>query len=170
MYRTLFLVLTVVFLLTALTAWAIHETIPAETGVIPPPGPDAAKLLDYINKTSPYQDWKLWPGKGKLYPGREPHGALLTTYVNELAYRGIRDKKGIPDAGIIVKENYSGDKKLMATTVMYKIDGYNPQGGDYFWAKYAPDGKVLESGKLKGCIDCHGQKKENDYIWTGPVK
>jgi hypothetical protein len=29
---------------------------------------------------------------------------------------------------------------------------------------------VQASGKVKGCIDCHGKMKENDFVWTGKVK
>jgi len=153
----------------ALTAFAIHETGPSETQTVLP-GPDAQKLYEYIMKSEPYQKWDLWPGKGKLYKGREPHGALLTTYVNNTARFSIKDKKGMADDSIIVKENYSPDKKLMALTVMYKIKGYNPDAGDWFWAKYSPDGKVEASGKVKGCIDCHSKNKDNDFIFTGAVK
>ena len=30
------------------------------------------------------------------------------------------------DSSIIVKENYTADKKFVALSVMYKIKGYNP--------------------------------------------
>jgi hypothetical protein len=58
----------------------------------------------------------------------------------------------------------------MFLTVMYKFKGYNPEGGDWFWAKYARDGSVMASGKVEGCIKCHGRRKDNDYIYTGTVK
>lgn len=67
----------------------------------------------------------------------------MTTYVNGRAYRAIEKKSEmLPVGSIVMKENYSPDKKLMAHTVMYKVKGYIPQGGDWFWAKYAPDGKI----------------------------
>lgn len=153
----------------AVAAYAIHETMPAETQVVLP-GPDAGALAKYITKQNPYEDWQLWPGKGKLYEGREPHGALLTTYVNDAALSSIKAKYGMADGSIIVKENYTPDKKLAAVTVMYKISGYNPAGGDYFWAKYAPDWSVQASGRVKGCIECHGTREDNDYIFSGKVK
>lgn len=64
----------------------------------------------------------------------------------------------------------SDSAKFVALSVMYKIKGYNPEGGDWFWVKYSPDGKVEASGKVKGCIDCHSKQKDNDYIFTGKVK
>jgi hypothetical protein len=158
-----------VFSMPLTVVYAIHEIIPSETQV-PEPGPDAEKLNEYIVKYNPYRAWDLWPKKGKLYKGTEPHGALLTTFVNDTALHSIRKKKGMADGSIIVKENYTADKKFVALSVMYKIKGYNPEGGDWFWAKYDPDGKVAASGKVKGCIDCHAKQKENEYIFTGVVK
>ncbi len=137
------------------------------------PGADADKLYSYLTKEKPYTSWKLWPGKGKLYKGTEPHGALLTTYVNDVAMKSIKAKKGLQDGAIIVKENYMPDKKLAAVTVMYKIKGYNPEAGDIFWMKYLPDGKIEASGKsgmVDMCIGCHTKVKGNDYLFTGKVK
>ncbi len=151
------------------SAGAIHETIPSETQVALPAA-DAGKVYEYITKYNPYGQWELWPGKGRLYKGREPHGALLTTFVNRTAYYSIKDRKGMAYDSIIVQENYDADKKFDALTVMYKLKSYNPEGGDWFWAKYTPDGRVLASGKAEACIKCHGEKKENDFIKTGEVK
>lgn len=150
-------------------ATAIHEIIPSET-TVPEPGPDAAKLNEYIIKYDPYRAWSLWPEKGRLYKGTEPHGALLTTFVNDTAMHSIKKKKEMADGSIIVKENYTADKKFVALSVMYKIKDYNSEAGDWFWVKYAPDGKVDASGKVKGCIDCHSKMKDNDFIFTGKVK
>jgi hypothetical protein len=150
-------------------AFAIHEIIPSET-VIPEPGPNAEQLNEYIVKYKPYTSWNFWPGKSKLYKGSQPHGDLLTTFVNQAAWFSIRDKKGMTDGSIIAKEAYSADKKFLGLVVMYKIKGYNPQAGDWFYAKYASDGKVLASGRVDACIKCHEQKKDNDYLFTGSVK
>jgi hypothetical protein len=134
------------------------------------PEADAQQLYDYITKQKTYVKWKLWPGKGKLYKGAEPHGALLTTYVNDTALKSIKAKKGLKDGSIIVKENYMPDKKLAAVTVMYKVKGYNSEAGDLFWLKYLPDGKIEASGKVGMCIGCHSNVKANDYLFTGKVK
>ncbi|TAN39696.1 MAG: hypothetical protein EPN25_10330 [Nitrospirae bacterium] len=153
----------------AITAGAIHEIIPSESQM-PEPGPDAAKLNEYIIKYDPYRAWQLWPDKGRLYKGSQPHGALLTTFMNNAAYFSRQKKQGMADRSIIVKENYTADKKFVALSVMYKIKGYNPAAGDWFWAKYSPDGKVEASGKVKACIDCHTRQADNDFIFTGTVK
>lgn len=135
------------------------------------PQADAAALWAFIHSVSPYWNWAQWPGKSGLYKGREPHGALLQTFVNPKAQRGVYGRTGrVPDEGIIVKENYMPGRRLAAITVMYKVRGYNPSDGDWFWVKYAPDGKVLKAGRPKGCIGCHGAKKDNDYLMTSDIR
>jgi len=132
---------------------------------------DGKALWDYLKKEDYAKNWKMLPGTTAFYAGKEPHGALLTTYVNKIAYDAIMGKQGmLPDGSIIVKENYSPDKKLGALTVMYKVKGYNPQAGDWFWVKYLPDGKVAVEGKVEACINCHTMAKATDYIFGASSK
>lgn len=133
------------------------------------PLPDAGDLRHHITVHMPYKKWVTWPGKGKMYKGKNPHGALLTTYVNDFAQKSIKKMKGMANNSIIVKENYAPDKKLMAVTVMYKVEGYNPDGGDWFWTKYSANFETLKSGKVKDCVNCHGTRKDNDYIFLNKV-
>ncbi len=149
-------------------AFAIHEIIPSETQIVEP-GPDAEDLNEYIVKYNPYRAWNLWPGKGRLYKANEPLG-LVTTFVNNAAYHSIKNKKPMADRSMIVTENYSADKEFLGLFVMYKVKGFNPEAGDWFWVLYAPDGTVETSGKAEECIDCHTKKKGNDYIFTGSDK
>jgi hypothetical protein len=74
------------------------------------PAADGKAVYDYITRTSPYQQWPLWPGKEKFYKGQHPHGALLTTYVSDPAKNTVVSKTGqFPVGSIIVKENYMPD-------------------------------------------------------------
>ncbi len=135
------------------------------------PAADGKAVIDYISNENPYQEWELWPGKGKLYKGQHPHGAFLTTYVSPGAAKALKNKSGkLPDGAMVVKENYTPEKKLAAVTVMYRKAGYDPAAGNYFWLKYAPDGTIQKSGKVKGCINCHKSVKANDWLFTGPIK
>ena len=135
------------------------------------PAAKGKAVYDYITKTNPYQNWTLFPGKGKLYKGAHPHGALLTTYVSPNALEAIHNRSGLlPDDSFIIKENYRPDKTLAAVTVMYRVKGYDADAGDWFWAKYAADGKITKEGKVSGCINCHAAVINNDWIFTGPVK
>lgn len=133
--------------------------------------PKGAILWEQLKKMDYKSKFKMWPGKTSFYQGTEPHGSLLTTYVNIPAFMNIVGKKGmLPEGSMVVKESYSADKKPMSITVMYKVRAYNPDAGDWFWAKYAPDGKVEAEGKVDACIKCHSAKKDNDYIHTGSLK
>ena len=135
------------------------------------PATDGKALIEYITKKSDYTSWPLFPGTSRLYQGAHPHGAFLTTYVSDDALKAMNAKKGtLPSGAIIVKENYSPEKKLAAVTVMYKKAGYNPEAGDWFWIKYALDGQIEKEGKVAGCINCHRAVQGNDWVFTGPVK
>ena len=131
------------------------------------PGADAAALWEYLTKTSPYTGWEYWPGKDGMYKGTHPHGAHLKLYANSLAIEAAKAGKEMPAGAIVVKENYGKDAEtLMAVTPMFKVDGYNPAAGDWFWAKYKADGTVEKSGKVEGCIKCHAKVKDANWIFN----
>jgi len=133
--------------------------------------PTGAAIWDLLKQMDYSKKWRMWPGKTSLYPGKEPHGALLTTYVNIPVFMAIAGKRGmLPNGSMIVTQNYSAERNLTDITVMYKAAAYNPEAGDWFWVKYAPDGKVQAEGKVDTCIKCHAAKKDNDYIMTTPLK
>jgi hypothetical protein len=130
----------------------------------------AKELWDELQEADYRAKWATVPGKGTFYRGQPPHGALLTTYLNKEAAKGMRFKKGLmPEDAIIVKENFKPDKTLAAVTVMYKEPGYDPKHRDWFWVKYKPDGGILAAGKPAGCISCHGSVRSNDYVFTFPI-
>ncbi len=159
--------LLLVCLAIALTACAEEERVAQPSA----PEAEGAAVIQYITEVDPYQGWALWPDKGKLYEGKHPHGAFLTTYVSSGALPAITGKAGvIPDRAFVVKENYTPEKKLAAVTVMYKLKGYNPSGGDWYWLKYGADGTIEKQGMVEGCIGCHTAVKDNDWLFTGPVK
>ena len=141
------------------------------------PAPAGKDLWNYLTKVDYRESFSLWPGRGKLYKGTEPHGMLLTTYVNKTALEAIQEKKGTMPAGaIVVKENYKPDKKLAAITVMYKVADYNPDHNDWFFTKHLPDGTLDKmpngmamEGKLPGCQGCHSARRDNDYLFTGSI-
>jgi hypothetical protein len=153
-----------VFLSIAALSCGTYQSQISKDVNLPPADPQV--LYKYITQENRYDTWDLWPGKGKLYEGKPPHGAFLTTYLNRSAVRSIKAQREMADGAIIVKENYTPEKEIAAVTVMYKIKGYHRVAGDWFWAKYGADGSVQKAGKVDGCINCHGAKKANDYIFT----
>lgn len=135
------------------------------------PDADGRTLIELITVTQDYKQWPMFPGKEALYKGQHPHGAYLTTYVSPAVLAAMQNKSGqLPDGAVIVKENYSPEKELAAITVMYKRTGYNPEVGDWYWLKYGPDKTIQAEGRVDGCINCHRAVKNNDWIFTGPVK
>jgi hypothetical protein len=132
------------------------------------PDPDPDSLWNYITKESPYTKWSFWPDHYGMQPGRAPHGPLHKVYVNDRALNSPRPP--VQYGSIEVKENYGKDKKLKAITVMYKVAGYNPEAGDWFWVKYSPAGKADKFGKPQGCVGCHGTRAKNDFILVHEFK
>lgn len=126
------------------------------------PGPDAQALWAYFTQQAPYQKWGQWPDFAGRQPGRSPHGEFVAVYVNPPAL----EAKGLPlPAGsLIVKEGYDAAQKLTSITVMYKVPGYNPSGGDWFWARYSPQGQAGPFGQPRGCVGCHAADEANDHI------
>lgn len=126
------------------------------------PPPQARALWNYITKTSPYAKWGQWPGYQGLQPSRSPHGPYNRVYVNQA---GLDSTKAPLNYGTIqVKVAQTKNGKVKDIVAMYKIKGYNPQAGDWFWAKYSASGQALAAGKLAGCIRCHGVLGDNDYV------
>lgn len=93
---------------------------------------------------------------------------LLTTYVNSIARDALASgATSMPAGAIIVKENYMPDSTFDAATVMHKVPGYNPDNGDWYWAKYDAAG-VPEQGEGHPamCQQCHAAARDRDYIMT----
>ena len=135
-----------------------------------------SRLWTYLGSVC-YQQWAPAGDEGDFRASEAPHGALVKTYMNRKAAGSLSGDapKPMPNGSMVIKENYSPDKKLMAITVMVKSEGFNPDAGDWYWAKYMPDGKVAQmdtpngkmsiAGKAKGCIECHGGADGDDYLF-----
>lgn len=151
-----------IILLGAIAAFIITAiALPLMAGNTMPKA-DPKALWEYITKISPYKNYKPWPNHVGMQPGRAPHGPFHKVFVNDIALSSV--KPPVKYGSIIVKENYNKEKQLKIITVMYKVKGYNPKDGDWFWAKYSLDGKAKPYGKPKGCIGCHGTRAKNDFI------
>lgn len=136
-----------------------------------PPDTSAVALWAHLEEADYRENWSLWPDKGELYPGTEPHGMLLTTYLNPLALDAVTNKAGALSAGaIVVKENYMPDSTFAAVTVMYKSADYDPEHNDWFWTKRLADGTVEAAGRVAMCFGCHAGGADNDYLMTAPIK
>lgn len=141
-------------------------TVPADH-----PDTTAEAVWSYLEEENYQENWEVWPEKEPYYEGVEPHGALLTTYVNSMAMEGLTGNDStLPDRSIIVKDNFMPDSTLAATTVMYKVPGFDPENNDWWWLKRNADGEIEAAGRGEGCISCHGTAADNDYVLTGTLE
>jgi Cytochrome P460 len=143
-----------------------------ETGVAGDPMEQAKAQWDKMQADNYQETWALFPGTDKFYKGTEPHGMLLTTYVNKTANDALKSgAKELPKGSMLIKENYMPDKKLGAITTMHKTgDGKD----DWFWVKYNPDGSLAKMGDMAlagqpgGCVGCHATSTSGIHnIMTG---
>ena len=136
-----------------------------------------AAIWAHLQQSDYRSTWTLWPGKGELYSGVEPHGMLLTIYLNDVALQALSSGASrMAPGAIVVKENYMADSTLAAVTTMFKMGGYNPDVNDGFFTKHlasgeldrTPTGMAME-GRLPGCTNCHRAMQTNDYLFAGQL-
>lgn len=146
------------------------EVPPEQPGTTDQGTPDttAQAVWTFIQDADYAASWDFWPGKAPFYEGTEPHGQLLSTYLNAAAAATVAGGVDAPLApgSMVVKENYMPDSTLAAITVMYKHEGYDPDANDWFWAKYGPEGDVQAAGRVESCMQCHGAAAETDFLMT----
>ncbi len=120
------------------------------------------------------------------YKGRPPHGMILETLYGEVMIDGR-------EIYVIVKKNYGGmgitrskvannrDRYIKWVTVMAKRPGFDPKNKNWFWAKFAPNGKSFDRvpkikmniplvGKVKGCIACHSTAEGGGMVFLTTAK
>jgi len=92
------------------------------------------------------------------------HGHYVAAYINADV---AKDPKALPDGSVIIKENFSKSDRaiLNGLTVMKRISGYDPDNGDWFWARFEPDGELTHSGRVSMCSDCHFDGRDNDFVF-----
>ena len=114
----------------------------------------------------------------KLYTGSPPHGKVREVLEGKIDGNLIVLKRNYGGKGVSVDSVSSNRSKyLKAITVMAKRPGYDPADKDWFWVKYAPDGKIMKNpkgmklaGKVAkgmpvGCISCHSSAPGGDFLF-----
>ncbi len=137
----------------------------AATTEVQLPDTTGSAMWAYLQEVNYSETWTLWPDKGELYPGTQPHGMLLTTYLNDAALGALTGGAGsMPAGAMVVKENYMPDSTLAAVTTMFKVDGYNPDHNDWFFTKHLPSGELDNAPNgmaLEGRLELpHGSGRE----------
>lgn len=113
------------------------------------------------------------------YPGTDPHGMLLETFYTDATVDGhtgtLVVKRNYGPEGVTVDQVLgSPSDHLAAVTIMFRRgEDYAPEAGNWFWAKYLPDGSLDQTpdgtpiaGQAQGCISCHSSAEGEDYLFT----
>lgn len=145
------------------------------------PGPDGAAIVEYFTKTSPYKTWVRFPRN--RYPVslatdyiregtiRFFNGMIARVYYNEIGEKALEaNAKEMPPGTMIVVERWTPridgslgpEEKPDDFVVQYKIPGFDPANGDWFYLT-VKGGKVTAEGKVAACQNCHAIAKKNDY-------
>ncbi|XAM00764.1 cytochrome P460 family protein [Phycisphaeraceae bacterium D3-23] len=128
-----------------------------------PSDEDTAQAGALMDQMADYNQWETVPGYDDWEQGTSVHGRVVRYFVNDIAIGNMRD---LPAGSIIVKEGYNRDRELQAVTVMQRIAGYDPEHGDWFWARYSPSGELTHAGSVAMCIDCHQDAEGDDYSFA----
>lgn len=125
----------------------------------PPPEVEAASSPPALVAAEEYNEWlKLnsEPIEGQT------HG-LATIYVNQDRAAIAPDGSLVypfPDGTVIVKEVLGSELQA----IMRKVEGVDPEHGDWQWIEYGPGGSVV--GQDGACWDCHFKARDSDYVFT----
>lgn len=153
--------------LFALTSGCV-DTLPtvAETA---PPGLTGNALFKLITEDDPYQQWSQFPNVQGTVESMAPHGPMARIFINKQVEDALKDFAGsLPDGAIIVKENLgeSESDKADALTIMWKVEGFDADNNDWFWANISPDGEVAAEGQVATCSGCHAGARNNDFVFV----
>jgi len=125
---------------------------------------NGASLWKRITVDSYYEHYPMWPDHAGRQLGMSPHGRYHEVFINRKLIDAVPNKERMaPYGSLCVKENFTAGNDLVSITAMAKVQGYNPEFGDWFWVMYDRQGKVMDEGKIQMCINCH-IGSNNDYI------
>ena len=139
------------------------------------PDAEGGALATYILETNPYTEWyAVTSGMSGFLPSASPHGPVVRVFVNDIAAEALMapDFDGqLPYGSILVKEAYQNEGAtpdnpgdVTGIVTMYKVEGFNPDAGDWFWVAMPPDGSAVGAeGAVSMCIECHSAEGNVDY-------
>ena len=133
-----------------------------------PTGQDRVEADTLQDEIANYRDWETPAWLEGFQDTEHPLPAYVRYYVNGI---GMQDIDELAPGTIIVKEQFDEDQNLINLTVMKRIEGYNPEHGDWFWAIADTQGRWENAGRLNSwytsaCIDCHSRADAGgDYVW-----
>ena len=117
-----------------------HEEMEEEVDKSAPPKL-AAELWGLIHTEDYQTHWQMLPGKEAFYETTK--GTLVTTYLNDIAYKAVEHGGEMPPGSMIVNENYNLEKELQSINLKANIPGYDNGEEGWFGVTYDPGGKPI---------------------------
>jgi len=76
-----------------------------------------------------------------------------------------------PEGTMIVKQHLdaAGEPTGSATVMSKQSAGFNPDAGDWFWARFDDGGAFAQGGVVSFCIDCHASNGLQATDWLNGV-
>ena len=133
------------------------------------PSERSQELIDAIEG---YTEWEHYEGADELMESGHPGDVWVIAYGNDTGLEAVADNTlPVPAGSIFVKVEHDGPEaeEPSAVTVMEK---QSDEMGDWYWLKTDPDleqvivmdGMALEGPDVTGCVNCHGEQSEQDYL------
>jgi hypothetical protein len=125
------------------------------------------------------KDWTSYKHIGSLVVTDKNNGlfGIHHFYINNKGIKAFEKGEKYPDGTIIFDAVYEikqdgailNEGKLAFFPVMKKNSKMTETGG-WEWAAFSPDGKLLDKDPKKDCLSCHESMKDNDYVFSRPLK
>ena len=137
----------------------------------------AASLWETIEGFESWNEPAGWEGIVPSFDGT--HGDFVQIWIDDATLNALENDEEIPDGATLVKCGYAdADGTPVSSssghrlTAMQKIDGYDGEHGDWFWARY--DGSTGEvdgfAGQESACYGCHSADPDGDWVWFDDVE
>jgi len=123
-----------------------------------------------------FMNWRNWtPVTVKPVVSEGHSNNWVGVFVNKIAKaKYLSAGSPYPVCAKIVKPIYldeTGTKVLKLTVMLKMPPGYDPENGDWWYASYDKTGEFSwQQGKLSGCIPCHKQATDTDYLFSREVR
>ncbi len=124
----------------------------------------SARLAEDIEA---YEEWDHAPGWPDVHAGCEdPHTPIVEIWLNEVAFGAMAtEPKVLPDTAALVLQVWLDEQGTEGTLLaMRKVEGIDPDNGDWFWGAFDPEGAAVAAGaasdpdagpSVADCVGCH---------------
>jgi len=122
-----------------------------------------------------FDDWPDWTRINASLLESEGHGnSWVDIVVNDLAKDTYLSADApFAECSVVVKPLYVGDNRDMISSlfVMVKMPaGYDPENSNWWYGKFDASGTYASAqGRVEGCIECHKDAAETDYMFSKEV-